>query len=92
MNLRPIRKKRLSESAIDEIKNFIFSNDLQEGDQLPSERVLVQKLQISRSSIREALRMLEITGLIEVKPGKGIFRKASCRRYFFSPIFVDFKQ
>ena len=73
MDLRPIKRKRLSESAIDEIKNFILSNDLREGDQLPSEREFVQKLQISRSSIREALRMLEITGLVEVKPGRGIF-------------------
>lgn len=73
MDLKPIKRKRLSESAIDEIKDFIMSNKLKEGEQLPSERVLVQKLEISRSSIREALRMLEITGLVEVKPGRGIF-------------------
>ena len=73
MDLKPIRRKRLSESAIDEIKRFIESNNLKEGDQLPSERELVEKLQISRSSLREALRMLEITGLVEVRPGRGIF-------------------
>ena len=73
MDLQPIKRKRLSESAIDEIKSFIQSNNLEGGSKLPSERELVEKLQISRSSLREALRMLEITGLIEVKPGRGIF-------------------
>ena len=73
MDLKPIKRRRLSESAIDEIKKFILSNKLKEGDQLPSERQLGQKLEISRGSLREALRMLEIIGLVEVRPGKGIF-------------------
>jgi GntR family transcriptional repressor for pyruvate dehydrogenase complex len=73
MEFRPIERKRLSESAIDQIRTFIVDNDLEEGSKLPSERELVEKLQISRGSLREALRMLEITGLVEVRPGKGIF-------------------
>jgi DNA-binding FadR family transcriptional regulator len=73
LDLNPIKRKRLSESAIDEIKNFISSNNLKEGSQLPSERELVSRLQISRGSLREALRILEIMGLVEVRPGKGIF-------------------
>ncbi len=73
MDLKPIKRKRLSESAIDEIRKFISSNNLKEGSQLPSERELVSRLQISRGSLREALRILEIMGLVEVRPGKGIF-------------------
>lgn len=73
MDLKPIKKRRLSEYAIDELRKFIANNNLSEGSKLPSERKLVEKLEISKGSLREALRMLEITGLVEVMPGKGTF-------------------
>jgi GntR family transcriptional repressor for pyruvate dehydrogenase complex len=73
MDLEPIKKRRLSEYAIDQLRKFIVNNNLEEGSKLPSERELVDKLQISKGSIREALRILEITGLVDVRPGKGIF-------------------
>jgi GntR family transcriptional repressor for pyruvate dehydrogenase complex len=73
MDLKPIKKRRLSEHATDELRKFITNNNLQEGSKLPSERELVEKLQISKGTLREALRMLEITGLVDVMPGKGIF-------------------
>lgn len=75
MTLKPITKTRLSEAAIEQIKGLIVDKNLEPGAKLPSERDLVAALGISRSSIREALRMLEIMGLVEVKPGKGVFVK-----------------
>ena len=74
--LKPITRKRLSESAIESIKEYILINNLEAGAKLPSERQLSKSLNVGRAAIREALRMLEITGLVEVKPGKGIFIKA----------------
>lgn len=71
--LKPITKQRLSEAAMQQIRELIVSDDMKPGDRLPSERELVDKLQISRTSVREALRMLEIMGLVEVKPGKGAY-------------------
>jgi len=73
MDLEPIKKQRLSEYAIDQIRKFITNNNLLEGTKLPSEKELVKKLQISKGSLREALRILEITGLVDVRPGKGIY-------------------
>jgi len=52
------------------------SENLEPGSKLPSERDLVEALNVGRSSIREALRILEIMGLVEVLPGKGAFVKA----------------
>ncbi len=75
MDFTPISRTRLSESAIDQIKEYIIHHDLQSGSRLPSERELGKRLQISRSSIREALRILEIMGLVEVKSGKGTYVK-----------------
>ncbi len=73
MDLTPISHTRLSDSAISQIKDFIITNELRPGDRLLSERELSKKLQISRASTREAIRVLEIMGLVHVQPGKGIF-------------------
>jgi GntR family transcriptional regulator, transcriptional repressor for pyruvate dehydrogenase complex len=75
MPLKPITKSRLSEAAIEQIKELIVSRKREPGSKLPSERELVDQLKISRASVREALRMLEIMGLVEVKPGKGTYVK-----------------
>ncbi|MFH0785852.1 MAG: FadR/GntR family transcriptional regulator [Pseudomonadota bacterium] len=71
--MQPIRRVRLSESVIDAIKGMISDNNLAPGDKLYSENELTQKLQVSRASIREAIRILEVTGVVTVKQGKGIY-------------------
>ena len=69
----PIKKVRLSESVIDAIKEMIVNDGFNPGDKFYSEKELTRKLEVSRSSIREALRILEVTGQVNVKQGKGIF-------------------
>jgi GntR family transcriptional repressor for pyruvate dehydrogenase complex len=69
-------RTRLSEMAIEKIKEIIVSQNMGPGSKLPSERHLVDALGVGRSSVREALRILEIMGLVEVQPGKGAFVKA----------------
>jgi GntR family transcriptional repressor for pyruvate dehydrogenase complex len=68
-----IKKVRLSESVIDAIKKMIVNDGFNPGDKFYSEKELTRKLEVSRSSIREALRILEVTGQVNVKQGKGIF-------------------
>ena len=75
MRLKPITKSRLSEAAIEQIKQLIVSQKKVPGSRLPSERELVEQLKISRASVREALRILEIMGMVEVQPGKGTYVK-----------------
>ncbi|MGN1402589.1 MAG: FadR/GntR family transcriptional regulator [Bacillus sp. (in: firmicutes)] len=60
---------------VDELKQMIEDANLQPGDKIPSERVLSERLQAGRSSVREALRSLELLGIIETKEGKGTFLK-----------------
>lgn len=55
------------------IAELVKSGDVKPGDRLPSERVLADMLQVSRPSIREAMIALEVSGLIEVRTGSGIF-------------------
>jgi len=71
--LLPLRSKRVSELAVDQITGLIEEGQLKYGDRLPSEKELTAQLGISRASAREALRVLESQGLIEVRPGKGSY-------------------
>lgn len=72
---RPITSKRTFEDISDQIKHLIYSRALRPKDRLPSERELAEQFNTGRLSVREALRMLEATGFIQVKPGMdgGIF-------------------
>ncbi|HLR68447.1 FadR/GntR family transcriptional regulator [Virgibacillus alimentarius] len=66
-------KQKVYQGVLKEIRQFIDNNQLESGDKLPSERELSEKLQAGRSSIREALRALELLGLIETRHGEGTY-------------------
>lgn len=83
--LKPIKKARVSDFAIQQIKHLITSGRLTPGDMLPSERKLMEQFKISRVPVREALRVLEMMGLVEVKPGRGIY-VTSPDNSLFSPL------
>lgn len=68
-----IKKIRLSDSVIQAIKEMIAKEDFKPGDKFYSENELTKELGVSRSSIREAVKILETTGLVSVSQGKGIF-------------------
>ena len=67
------RGPRVYEGVVEKLKASISSGELQPGDPLPSERRLMDDFGVSRSSLREAFRVLELLGLIESIPGKGRF-------------------
>lgn len=58
---------------VKQLKHIIEKNELNPGDRLPSERELSERLNVGRSSVREALRALELLGLIETKRGEGTY-------------------
>ena len=64
---------RLSERVCDFLKKLIDEEGFKIGDKFYSENELTTKLQVSRSSVREAVRILEATGWVKVEHGKGIF-------------------
>ncbi len=68
---KPVASKRMSEAIFEQIRDKILSGELKPNDRLPSERVLIDIFQRSRPTIREALRMLERSGLIMTIPGSG---------------------
>ncbi|MBP1915400.1 DNA-binding FadR family transcriptional regulator [Lederbergia galactosidilyticus] len=58
---------------VQDIKKIILTDGLKQGDKIPSERELSERLKVGRSSVREALRALELLGLIETRRGEGTF-------------------
>jgi GntR family transcriptional repressor for pyruvate dehydrogenase complex len=73
MALRELHREHLYEAAAEEIKRFISESDLKAGDRLPSEHELCQLLAVGRTSLREALRLLQMAGLVEIKVGRGVY-------------------
>ena len=71
----PLEKKRYSEKIAHMIQERIFTENLASGSRLPAERQLAEELGVSRSVVREAIRMLDGAGYVSIKKGPrgGIF-------------------
>jgi GntR family transcriptional regulator, transcriptional repressor for pyruvate dehydrogenase complex len=69
--LRPLKRRRLSAEISNQLKGLIFNGEYKPGDKLPSENELCQIFEVGRPVVREALRNLENSGLIYVRPGAG---------------------
>lgn len=85
-----VKNKKVYEEVIEQIKDMIYNGILKKGDKLPSERDMVEELQVSRTSVREALRSLEVIGLIESRQGEGNFIKESFEDGLIEPLSVMF--
>ena len=63
------KQNRVFQDIVDQIQNAILNNTFEPGNKLPIERELKEMFNTSRSTLREALRVLEQKGLIEIRPG-----------------------
>lgn len=71
--LQKVAPVRIFEQAVQQLRELILTGQLLPGDRLPTEQVLCRQLSISRSTVREALRVLEAEGLVEVRRGMGTY-------------------
>ncbi len=69
------QNRKVYEGILLQLHELVQRNHLRAGDKLPSERELSEQLGVGRSSVREALRALELLGLIETRRGEGTFLK-----------------
>lgn len=68
---RAAKQNRIFQDVVEQIQEAIIEGQIEVGDRLPAERELKEMLHTSRSTLREALRVLEQKGLIEMKLGTG---------------------
>jgi GntR family transcriptional repressor for pyruvate dehydrogenase complex len=69
----PLHRNKLYEQVADRIQGLIVAESLCPGHKLPSERELAERLKVSRTVVREAIRALSVRGLVRVKPGCGTY-------------------
>ena len=79
--IAPLKKTRIPEEIANRIRRGLLDRTFPADQALPSERVLAQRFGVSRGSVRDAFRMLEVMGLVEMRHGQGTFpRELSIER------------
>jgi GntR family transcriptional regulator, transcriptional repressor for pyruvate dehydrogenase complex len=86
MDFRPIQAKKIYEEIVEQISQLLENGSLKPGDKLLSERELAEKLRVSRASVREALRALEMMGFVEIRSGGGTFIKETSAEGIIQPL------
>jgi GntR family transcriptional repressor for pyruvate dehydrogenase complex len=80
-----VRRDKVYEGVAKQIERLILKR-LQPGDKLPSERELAEMLRVSRSSIRDAIRSLELMGMVEPRQGAGTIVRELSSESMLNPI------
>ncbi|MGB5835001.1 MAG: FCD domain-containing protein [Thiohalocapsa sp.] len=86
-----MKRQRLSEQIADRLETMIARGEFAPGDRLPAERALAVRLDVSRPSLREAIRTLANKGLLRTRPGGGSFVTEAADPRFIDPL-VDLLQ
>ncbi len=68
--MEPIVRRKLSDEVFDRLENMITSGELTPGDEMPSERVLMERFGVGRPAIREAMQSLAKMGLVSISHGE----------------------
>jgi GntR family transcriptional repressor for pyruvate dehydrogenase complex len=82
----PIRRVKLYEEVAARIRSLIASGELGPGQALPSERKLAEQFRVGRTVIREAIRQLEVSGLVESRHGGGNYVREVTVEHLVAPI------
>lgn len=83
---KQIRPHKIPEEIVQQIKSLIKDGKLLPGEKLPPERTLADLLGVGRSSLREAINILETLGFVEVKKREGIFIRTVSSTIIFDPL------
>jgi GntR family transcriptional regulator, transcriptional repressor for pyruvate dehydrogenase complex len=67
----PIQSMKVFEQVAIQIEKRILEGELRSGDRLPTERELAEQFQVSRTAVREAMKILAQKGLVDMRPGRG---------------------
>lgn len=87
---KQIESNKVYIQIIEQIKDSIRNGQLKKGDRLPSERKMSEQLGVSRATVREAIRSLEIMGLVKCIQGEGNFITDNLENSLIEPISMMF--
>jgi GntR family transcriptional repressor for pyruvate dehydrogenase complex len=63
------KSNKISENIVEQIRKAIFEGKLKPGDKLPSEKEMMKSFKVSKATLREAMRSLEVLGFLEIRKG-----------------------
>ena len=86
LDIKPIEKLVLIDHIIETIGKLIASGKLKPGDMVPSERTLSNLLKVSRNSIRQALKALDVLGVLDINPGSRTYLNTSISNLLINPM------
>jgi GntR family transcriptional repressor for pyruvate dehydrogenase complex len=66
----PARRVRMLDDVFLQLRDAIFAGEIAEGSRLPNERDLAERFEVGRPTVREALRSLEVLGIVEIRAGR----------------------
>jgi GntR family transcriptional regulator, transcriptional repressor for pyruvate dehydrogenase complex len=69
----PVNSPKITDLIIEQIRSAILTGEIKTGDKLPPERDLGKRFKASRIAVREALKSLEASGFLVIRPGSGVF-------------------
>jgi GntR family transcriptional repressor for pyruvate dehydrogenase complex len=84
--IEPVKRSRIYEHIVEQIHALIREGRWAPGDQIPPERELAERFRVSRTSVREALRALEMQGVIESRQGGGTFVRTADTEALVPPL------
>jgi GntR family transcriptional repressor for pyruvate dehydrogenase complex len=71
--MKRIERTSVTDIVVENLKELIMTGNIPVGGKLPTEKEISETLNVGRSTVREALRVLQAMGFVEMKPGKGAF-------------------
>lgn len=86
LSLEPVRRTKVYEEVAVRLRRVIADGRLKPGDKLPPERELASALGVSRTSVRDAIRSLQVAGLLEPRQGEGTVIREVSTETFMAPI------
>lgn len=84
--LKPFNSKSVSQKIIDELTAAMVRGDLKPGDKIPTEMELAQQYDVSRNSVREAVKILVSYGVLEIKRAEGTYVCSGFSRPMLNPL------
>ena len=73
--MQPIARVSQTDLVVKELTKFFQTDEISEGDKLPTEMDLCERLKVGRSTLREAVKALQVMGYVQIEPGRGAFLK-----------------
>ncbi len=86
LEIRPVSRRKLHEQVAESLRTLVTEGKLKPGDALPPERDLARQFRVSRVTVREALRVLQMWGLVEARHGGGNFVREMSLEHVVGPL------